>query len=90
MKIITKKVYYCDFCKKHGLSSGHLQQHEKHCTNNPKRICGVCDRKGVDTEGIKFIKAHYAILMSMKGKDGCSDGGLLGTYCATLVLGSGA
>lgn len=47
MKTIIKKVYYCDFCKKHGLSSGSLKKHEKHCTNNPNRFCRICGFKGV-------------------------------------------
>ena len=40
----TKKVnrYYCDFCKKAGGSAGHMRRHEKHCTLNPRRTCGVC------------------------------------------------
>lgn len=40
----TKKVnrYYCDFCKKSGGSAGHIKRHEKHCTNNINRECGVC------------------------------------------------
>ena len=46
MKIITKPVYYCDFCKKKGLSKGHMIKHENHCTGNPNRICRICD--GID------------------------------------------
>ena len=34
--------YYCDFCKKAGGSGGHMARHEKHCTMNPDRECGVC------------------------------------------------
>jgi len=78
MNIKTKKVYYCSFCKKHGLSSYHIQQHEKHCTLNPNRVCGVCERKEkVNKQDITFIKKSYNILMSKKDKDG-----ILGIYCA--------
>lgn len=42
MKTITKPVYYCDFCKKKGLSRFHMEKHEKHCTGNPDRECGIC------------------------------------------------
>ena len=40
----TKKVnrYYCDFCKKAGLSAPHMARHEKSCTMNPNRVCRVC------------------------------------------------
>jgi hypothetical protein len=39
VKVKTKKVYYCDFCKKHGLSRVAMEKHECHCTLNPERIC---------------------------------------------------
>ncbi len=38
----TKKVYYCEFCKKKGLSAGAIKEHEKHCTGNIKRQCRMC------------------------------------------------
>lgn len=37
MRVETKKVYYCDFCKKKGLRS--VAKHEARCTNNPDREC---------------------------------------------------
>lgn len=42
MKRATKKVYYCDFCRKHSLTSGSMKLHEKHCTANPDRECRMC------------------------------------------------
>jgi hypothetical protein len=43
-----KKVYryYCDFCKKSGGSKYHIREHEKHCTMNPNRQCGMCEYAG--------------------------------------------
>ena len=38
----TKKVYYCSYCKKHGLSSYHMKRHEERCTRNLDRVCGFC------------------------------------------------
>lgn len=38
MRVETKKVYYCDYCKKHTLRP--LTKHEARCTNNPDRECG--------------------------------------------------
>jgi hypothetical protein len=35
--------YYCDFCKKSGCSGGHIAKHERGCTANPERVCGMCD-----------------------------------------------
>lgn len=45
-----KKVwrYYCDFCKKGGCSASAIASHEKHCTANPNRSCGMCDAAGLN------------------------------------------
>lgn len=39
-----KKVwrYYCDFCKKANCSAPSIRKHEKGCTMNPSRVCGMC------------------------------------------------
>lgn len=42
MRERTVKRYYCDFCKKAGLSKYHMAKHEKHCTMNPGRECRMC------------------------------------------------
>lgn len=38
--------YYCDFCKKSGASGGHMKRHERGCTLNPERVCGMCRLAG--------------------------------------------
>ena len=43
MKKVKKWRYYCDFCKKAGNSAFHIGKHEKGCTKNPNRICGLCN-----------------------------------------------
>jgi hypothetical protein len=43
VKTVKKNVYYCEFCKKRGLSASAMSVHEKHCTNNPNRECRHCD-----------------------------------------------
>lgn len=45
MKVKIKKVYYCDFCKKHSLRQDSLEKHEKHCTMNPNRTCRLCKNR---------------------------------------------
>ncbi len=35
----TKTVYYCDFCKRHGLVRAAMLSHEDRCTLNPQRLC---------------------------------------------------
>ena len=40
--------YYCEFCKKSGASGGHIAKHERGCTANPNRVCGMCKVSGED------------------------------------------
>jgi len=42
MLIKIKKVYYCEYCKKHFLRP--MKVHELHCTMNPNRTCRLCGR----------------------------------------------
>lgn len=39
MNAKTKTVYYCDHCKKHGLSRPAMENHERKCVRNPVRVC---------------------------------------------------
>lgn len=61
MKKVKRWRYYCEFCKKSGGNAGHLQRHEKGCTNNPNRHCCFCDHGG-DQKPIKeliaIVKKH--------------------------------
>jgi hypothetical protein len=57
MKELTKKIYYCEHCKKHGLSKGHMAFHEKWCDNNPenKKACiGCANLESVEIDGVYF------------------------------------
>lgn len=38
----TKKVFYCEFCGKKGMSSFWIKKHEESCTMNPNRVCKMC------------------------------------------------
>lgn len=68
MKEKLKKVYYCDFCKKHSLTSFSMKLHEKHCTLNPSRECRVCGNKEpVNQKDVKFIKNNDIELEKMEG-----------------------
>lgn len=57
IKTKTKKVYYCDFCNKNGLSRYYMDKHEKDCTLNPSRNCKVCDNKNAN-EARLIIKKY--------------------------------
>ena len=43
MKAIKRWKYYCDFCKKSGGNKGVIVAHERSCTNNPNRVCKMCE-----------------------------------------------
>lgn len=36
---VAKTVFYCDHCRKHGLSRAAMEKHEAGCTMNPVRVC---------------------------------------------------
>lgn len=44
MLVKMKKVYYCEYCGRHRLTSYSIKEHEKRCTLNPHRTCGMCGR----------------------------------------------
>lgn len=46
MKIRKVNKYYCEFCKKTNCSRSSISKHEKRCTNNPNRECGMCKTLG--------------------------------------------
>lgn len=58
MKTVNKPVYYCEHCKKHGLSKSAMIYHETICFNNPInfRPCFGCNNlQKKETE----ITGHY-------------------------------
>jgi hypothetical protein len=42
MKRVQRWRYYCDHCKKVSGSRSAMEKHEKGCTLNPARDCGIC------------------------------------------------
>lgn len=39
----TQTAYHCSYCKKYGLSKGHIKKHEDNCFKNPiTRSCATC------------------------------------------------
>ena len=61
MKEKIKKVYYCDFCGKHRLTSNSMLLHEKHCTLNPNRVCRVCGGEDEECPMCIFSKRRLKI-----------------------------
>lgn len=65
MREVLKKVYYCDFCKKKSPRSGKdIIRHEKGCTRNPDRVCGLCNR--VD---VKFYIEKFKRIIKLNTKE---------------------
>ncbi len=70
--MITKKrnVYYCEYCKKHSLMP--LLKHEKSCTANPNRECGMCDNATGDVpELIEKYKKQTKVETQYEYNDIC-------------------
>lgn len=44
MRERTVRLYYCEFCRKTLQRRHAMARHEAACTNNPARVCRVCDR----------------------------------------------
>ena len=57
-----KKVYYCEYCKKHFLKK---TNHEKHCTLNPNRECRLCGR----AESLELLIKKYKKQCELKEFD---------------------
>lgn len=57
MRKVKRWRYYCDFCKKSGGSAYHIANHERGCTANPNRECGMCGISGGVQRPIKELLA---------------------------------
>lgn len=55
----TKKItrHYCDFCSKGGFFRAKMEAHEKGCTANPNRVCGMCRVAGEDQQPAEVLEA---------------------------------
>ena len=42
MRTAMRPRYYCDHCNKGSGSPSAMRRHERGCTLNPRRICGMC------------------------------------------------
>jgi len=49
-----KKVYYCEYCGCHRLTAHSIEKHEKGCTLNPHRSCGVCNDSDIENLLLKY------------------------------------
>lgn len=66
MRVALRNRYYCDHCRKSTGTSSSMVKHEKACTMNPDRECGVCSCSGGVTS--PFLERARVFLEG--GKDG--------------------
>lgn len=55
MRKVKRWRYYCEFCKKSGASGGHMAAHERACTANPHRECGMCREAGLTQQRMEDL-----------------------------------
>lgn len=60
MYIARKPVYYCDFCRKYRLRRASMIVHEKCCTLNPNRVCGLDGCDGDKCPLCQFARARQS------------------------------
>ena len=86
MRVQLKKVYYCDFCKKKGMSAASMSKHEKHCTLNPSRQCGLCILHSLSSDECpicEFSKLRLSGKLREEAYNGYSFEKALADYWAT-------
>ena len=57
MKQVKRWRYYCDYCKKSSGQKAAMARHEKGCTANPDRICGMCEHSGQSQADMSLLTA---------------------------------
>ena len=81
----TKRVnrYYCDFCRKAGQSKYWISKHERGCTANPGRICGLCEHSENEQKPIAEL---VACISAAKDDCGIKDVSELSNHCPACTL----
>lgn len=57
MRRVKRWRYYCDYCKKTGGQRPSMERHERGCTANPNRICGLCEHAGIPQPNLTDLTA---------------------------------
>lgn len=71
--------YYCDFCKRANMQKASMAKHERGCTLNPNRICGLCAHRD-------FRAKPIADLLSAFENGGWKAVGELTENCPACIL----
>lgn len=59
MKEVVKKVYYCDFCKKKGLSKHAMTKHEEYCTHKPENQSACSGCSNLEETTIEYTAFYF-------------------------------
>jgi hypothetical protein len=74
MRQVKRWRYYCDHCKKVSGSKHVMEKHERGCTNNPERVCGLCRMAENKQEHINTLKAAlFTDINNFQKKNGHDD-----------------
>lgn len=57
MRAVKKWRYYCDFCSRAMMVKKAAEKHERGCTMNPARECGLCRIAGLAQQPITDLMA---------------------------------
>lgn len=57
MRAVKKWRYYCDFCSRAKMVKKATEKHERGCTLNPNRVCGLCARVNAEQKPIADLMA---------------------------------
>jgi hypothetical protein len=74
MLIVTRPVYYCEFCKRHRLTKHSIENHEPRCIYNPFRaVCGWHRelRPGAPADFVLVYKQDLDLAWLREQMDGC-------------------
>jgi hypothetical protein len=74
-----RKRYWCDHCRKGGCSRYHMAIHERGCTLNPQRECGVCSALRLEPASLKLLVGFVTLKATWEpGPRKDKDRGFLG------------
>lgn len=59
MRSVKRWRYYCDFCKRANMQKASMAKHERGCTLNPDRVCGLCAQMGNPTKPIAELLVSF-------------------------------
>ena len=84
MRTAMRPRYYCDHCNKGNGSPSAMRRHERGCTANPQRVCGMCSM--LAREGGPAPAPPLAILLDTLDTEGFKAMRELANDCPACIL----